>query len=150
MRRTVLLLAGVLLSGVVLGSDAPKEYDDKTEVDSIEGTWRQIEVEFDGNGKKFKPDPECVIGFRSGTFTSNYSDGDTDRGSYRIDNTCKPPHLDWMPFSGLYRGKTLQFICQIDGDTLRIAYRRGVEDKVRRPQGFSDDDIAVKTYKRVK
>ncbi len=30
MRRTILLLAGVLLCVVALGSDSPKEYDDKT------------------------------------------------------------------------------------------------------------------------
>jgi hypothetical protein len=30
MRRTILLLVGVLLSVVTLGSDSPKEYDDKT------------------------------------------------------------------------------------------------------------------------
>ncbi len=38
MRRTILLLAGVLLSAVALGSDSPKEYDDRTEVAGIEGT----------------------------------------------------------------------------------------------------------------
>jgi hypothetical protein len=39
MRRTIVLLAGVLLSVVALGSDSPKEYDDRTEVVDIEGTW---------------------------------------------------------------------------------------------------------------
>jgi hypothetical protein len=31
MRRAIMLLAGVLLSVVVLGSESPKEYDDATE-----------------------------------------------------------------------------------------------------------------------
>ena len=37
MRRTILLLAGVLLSVVALGSDSPKEYDDKKEVLALKG-----------------------------------------------------------------------------------------------------------------
>jgi hypothetical protein len=48
MRRTVILLMGVLLSVMALGSDSPKEYDDKTEVKTLEGSWQQVAVEMDG------------------------------------------------------------------------------------------------------
>jgi hypothetical protein len=67
MRRTILLLAGVLLSAVALGSDSPKEYDDKTEVAGIEGTWQLTEDEF--NGVKMKPCTQLVTSYRSGTYT---------------------------------------------------------------------------------
>ena len=40
MRRTILLLAGVLLSPVALGSDSPKEYDDKMVTVGTERAWR--------------------------------------------------------------------------------------------------------------
>ena len=45
MRRTLLLLVGVLLSGMALGSDSPKEYDDATQIDGLEGTWQAVSVE---------------------------------------------------------------------------------------------------------
>ena len=39
MRRTILLLAGVLLSVAALGSDSPKEYGSDIEMEGVEGTW---------------------------------------------------------------------------------------------------------------
>jgi uncharacterized protein (TIGR03067 family) len=146
MRRTVLVLAGVLLATVALGSDLPKEYDGSTETDGIGRTLRLTDAECNGQKMDFF---ECVLTCRVGTYTANHKDGDTLRGSYRIDTTRKPPHLDWMPSNGVYVGQTRKFICQIDGNTLRIASMASLGD-LRRPQGFNDRDVLVETYKRVK
>jgi uncharacterized protein (TIGR03067 family) len=147
MRRTI-LLAGVLLSVVALGSDSPKGYDDKTEVAGIEGTWRLTELEF--HGRKIDLPVQRVTTLRGETYTVNVSKGEILRGSFHIDPAHKPPHLDWMPTSGTFKGHTVKCIYQIDGDTLRIASNPGVDDKKQYPQGFNDNGAVVETYKRVK
>jgi len=147
MRRTFLLVAGVLLSVAALGLDSPKDYGNKVLVDELEGTWQLTEYEF--NGQKVKPDPLEVVTFRAGAYVSNYSDGDTFRGSYRLDPTHQPPHLNEVPANGPYQGQTVKYIYQLDRDTLRIAFM-AAEDDMRRPQGFNDKGIYVETYKRVK
>ena len=141
MRRFALLFA-VLFVLPVLGSDSPKEYDDKMEYVGIEGTWRQIEIDY--HGKTSNPTSEVSLTVRSGTFVFNLSDGNGLQGNFRIDPTRKPPHLDYMP-NGSLTGQTLMHIYQIDSNTLRIAYL----DIAFRPQEFTQVDI-VETYKRVK
>jgi uncharacterized protein (TIGR03067 family) len=130
----------------LLGSDSPKEYDDKAEIVGIEGTWRFSELEH--NGEKVDLVTRWVTTYRGGTYTTNYGHGDTVRGCYRIDPTRNPPHLDRLPSSGPCKGETNKFIYQIDGDTLRVAGFYLIE--LPRPQGFNDDDISIWTYKRVK
>jgi uncharacterized protein (TIGR03067 family) len=134
MRRTILLLNGVLFTVVALGSDSPKEYDDKTEAVGIEGTWRMV-----GNEKN-------VMTCHSGTWTIK-GDGGLWQGTYRIDTTCMPAHLDRFYANGPLKGKTLKFIYQIDRDMLRIACARNVE---LRPHGFKDDGVDLWTYERVR
>ena len=146
MRRTVCLLAVVLLVVPSLGSDAPRGYDGEAVWDDeLQGTWQWDEF----NGRKVETNLREVLTFRSGTYTSSYSDGDTFRGSYRLDPTRKPPHLDEVPSNGPYRGQTVKYIYQLDRDTLRIAFM-AAEDDMRRPQGFNDKGVYVETYKRVK
>ena len=148
MRRIVWLLAGVLLVMLSLGSDSPRGYSDgATEADELQGTWQWIGDEF--NGRKVETKLREVLTFRNGTYTSHYSDGDTFRGSYRLDPTRKPPHLDEVPSNGPYQGQTVKYIYHLDCDTLRIAFM-AAKDDMRRPQGINDKGVYVETYKRVK
>jgi uncharacterized protein (TIGR03067 family) len=135
MRRTVLLLAGVLLSAVALGSDSPKEYDDRVKADELEGTWRLTDIE--RNGEKRPTGRPCVKTFQSGICTFQWDDGDPKRVRYYIDTTRTPSHLDVDTDRGIYR---------IDGNMLRIAWRKDQQ----RPQGFKDNGVDAYIYKRVK
>jgi uncharacterized protein (TIGR03067 family) len=145
MRRTVLMLAGVLLSVVALGSDSPKEYDNATTLGPLEGTWQLTEIQC--NGHKINLDFQMVVTYRGGTYMLN--DGETFRGRYRVDPNRNLAYLDRIPSCGYSRGQTFKFIYQIEGDTLRIAYTHAPEDTPR-PQGFNDAGVFVDTYKRVK
>jgi uncharacterized protein (TIGR03067 family) len=138
MRRTVCLLAVVLIVPPSLGFDSPKAYDGATvQVDELEGTWRLVAVEF--NGIKMVSD-HLVYAFRSGTITFKVRGAETWRGSYRTDPTRKPSDLDMYATKWIY---------QIDGDMLWMAY---VPFKFRdsRPTGFDDQGISIQTFKRVK
>jgi len=146
MRRMSLLFT-VLIVIPMLGSDSPKEYDDRTETVGIEGTWRLTEYQFSGYQKETYPF-RCVITFRRGAYWSD--NGENGKfypcpGTYRIDSTLKPSHLDLLPSKEPYKGQTLEWIYEIDRDTLRLA---GTFTK--RPQGFTNKRVLVVTYKRVR
>lgn len=144
MRRTIWLLAGVLLCVVALGSDSPKEYDDKVKVNTLEGAWWLTREELNGN-KLNSSEHEMLIYYK-GTFTRDFGDGKTKSGSGRIETTYNPPHLDWILANG-----DIKYIYQIDGDTLRLASKPGrLPGETERPQGFNDKGLYVCTYKRVK
>ena len=146
MRQTILVLAGVLLCVVALGSDSPKEYDDRTEAQDIQGTWELTEIEL--QGEKVKSDSQEMMTFRGESFTANSQSLGIHRGNYRTYLTHKPYHLDLSYTDGDTKGPTLKLIFQIDGEMLRIAETYLPNDK-QRPQGFNGA-VEVWTYKRVK
>src|ERR1700722_12121645 len=114
MRRLSPLLA-VLLVILLLGSDSPKDYDDRTEYVGIEGMWRLTAYEF--GGRKVKLPFQVVLIYRDETFVYKRSDGDTTQGNYRIDPSRNPAPLDLIPSSGNFKGQTHKWIYQINNDT---------------------------------
>ena len=143
MRRIAYIICGMLLTPAGLGADSPGQHDDTMELVGIEGTWRLTRVEV--NGHKVDAPFRIIDIYWRGQFSFIYSDGDKIQGNYRIDITCKPPHLDLVPSNGLRKGQTLGRIYQIDGNTLRVAVRIGDG----RQQGFNEEGIEVWTYKRM-
>lgn len=134
MRRSACVLT--VLAVLALALDSPREYDDRTEVSGLEGTWRMV-----GHG--------IVLTCHGGTWTLDTGGGERWHGSDHIDTTRNPPHLDRYYANGPYQGKTFKFIYQIDGDALRIA-GHPTEATAGRPKGFNDNGFSVWTYKRVK
>ena len=140
-------LLAPLLVLPLLGSDTPKEYGDKTEVIGIEGTWRQVEEEFQGHTKK--PERHWLLTIRGETYTEDDGQGIKVFWRYRVDNTRKTPHLDLLSSSGSVSQKG---IYQVDENRLRIAfYFVELDDKERRrPTTFGGENVIIATYKRVK
>jgi uncharacterized protein (TIGR03067 family) len=147
MRGTACLLA-VLLVLPLLGSDSPKEYDEKTEIAGIEGKWRVTNIE--KNDGTTRLDAGSVWTYWSDTFAMTAGDGETMGGKYRIDLTSNPRHLDWTFTTGGIRGTTIKCIYQIghEGDSLRVAY--STIHGTKRPQGFGEAGLCVFSFKRVK
>ena len=143
-RRTAYVLCALLVVGL-LGSGSPKEYDDKTEFAGIEGTWQLIEYEFEGG--KWNPDARRVVISHSGSFTFKQN-ADSWGGTYRIDLTHNPSHLDEIQLLGNSRSET-KSIFQINVNILRTANMLGPTD-VQRPKRFNDMGVITWTYKRVK
>jgi uncharacterized protein (TIGR03067 family) len=146
MRRTVCLLAAVLLALPSRGSDAPRGYDGAAEIDGIEGTWELTGIQVRAN---VIGSSGLVTTYRGGTFTSHSAGGGTVSGIYHLDPARKPSYLDTRPSSGAARGKNLKFIYEVKGDTLRLAYPSDPDD-FRRPQAFGGEEVTVLVYKRVK
>jgi uncharacterized protein (TIGR03067 family) len=120
-------LSLVLIAGQATGEDA------KSESDKLQGTWIRV---LDGktyivnfNGEKFA----TLFEFAEGTSTS--------AGTFAIDPTRKPKHMDWMFTAGTGRaeklqGKTAQTIYEVDGETFKFLARR----KEGRPEQFPEKE----------
>jgi uncharacterized protein (TIGR03067 family) len=139
-RRIVWPLCAVPLVALVLGSDAPREYDGATvPKDELEGTWRAVAVEIDGSRLRTKLPSELT--FRAGRWWI----GDrnmTGAGSYTAEAGRKPAHLDIVTAAD-----TNKYLYRIDGDTLRMARTKNGDP---RPRTFDDADLVVFIYQRVK
>lgn len=140
MRLTILLVAVATLA-----SDSPKEYDDKAETVCIEGNWRLTQVEISGHKDSSS---DRVLYLRNGTFTMEFDDGDSWKGTYRIDVSRRPFHLNLLPSNGHYQGRTLRNIYEINGDTLTIAFI--LLDRSECPLVLNDHRLRIDTYERVK
>jgi uncharacterized protein (TIGR03067 family) len=142
MRRTVSFLAVLLLVVPLLGSDSPREYDDRTEDAAIEGTWQLLAVEHDGRTVNTFT---WIYTLRGGDYTRTDSDGDRGTGTYHTDANQNPPRFD---FCASKEGKygAIKAIYQCQGDTLKMAWSRG--DAY--PKSFHDNDIWLGTFKRLK
>jgi uncharacterized protein (TIGR03067 family) len=145
MRRTSLLLAGVLLGVVALGSDSPKEYNDATGQGSdLEDSWLIISNKF--NGVEDLPFATSVTTYRGGYFSTRYRPGTETGGTYVVDTGPHPAHLDLVKkFDD--GGRISQCIYRIEGDKLWIGFPQKGDD---RPKNFDQKGIDICFYKRAK
>src|SRR5581483_10163224 len=115
------LLALLALVCFVSGaaSDAPREYDDAIQVDSLEGEWDKIDVLHDGQHLGRSGHTTFLV--RGNTFTWK-GGGEATSGTYTVDTQTKPARTIQMPSSGPGKGGTWRMIYQVEGDRLTIAY----------------------------
>jgi hypothetical protein len=137
MRRTTLLLPALLVLPL-LGSDSPKDYDDRAQEDGIEGVWQLVRTEVGGVARDEQPGQFYT--YRVGKFV--WPAGPTT-GTYSVDSSFQPPRLTENAPIGETRN-----IFQIRGVTLRVAQRKFGEGY---PQGFDDrKNLIVGVFKRVR
>jgi uncharacterized protein (TIGR03067 family) len=147
MCRTVSVLITVLLVVVGLGSDSPRKYDDRTEIDGIEGTWRLVAMETAGGRESQAPRAAIELTtYRRGRFAWPVGGGNVV-GSYWTDTERLPAHLDELPEGGPTKGNMWKNIYEFRGDTLRVAY---LPSGVERPKHFDDKGVIVLVFKREK
>jgi uncharacterized protein (TIGR03067 family) len=142
MRRTICLLACVLLVAPALASDTSERYDGPAESDGIEGTWEIAWAEYDGLKTPRSGREES---FRGGKYT--WKDRtDCVQGVYRIDTSRIPHHLDVTPAKGTPFVASKN-IYRVEGDTLTVGWNP--EDLDKRPADFHDAKY-IATFRRVK
>ena len=147
MRRTVCLLAGMLLVVLSVGSDSPSEYDGTvTPPDDLSGSWKLVAV---GSNTQVAPNVNWfsppVLTFHNGNRVSFFW-CETISGELKADGFQRPGQLD-LSWHENEKGDE-KFIYRRDGDTLHIGYLP--DGNGARPKTFDDDNIRVLTFKRVK
>jgi uncharacterized protein (TIGR03067 family) len=146
MRRRILysLCAGLLVV-IGLGSDSPKQYDDATDGDELQGRWEFVLRVYD-HRQSIAP---AVEGSEVETFLDHRWKRDGGKWSvvYKTDARQRPAHLDTHFTSGDGRRGTMRYIYRRDGDKLQIAFMDNVSV---RPLSFDEPGIFVTTYRRAK
>src|SRR5579872_446904 len=136
MRRTVCLLAALLVLPA-LGSDSPKEYDDRTEGPGIDGEW--VIIGGTRNGRPVEPSAS-VLECRHGEFTWR---GTYFGGHYAFDLYQQPAHLDWTEGRA-----TLKCIFRVEGNTFWMAYF--THENGERPSSFGGKGVEALVFKRIR
>jgi uncharacterized protein (TIGR03067 family) len=145
MHRIVPFLCAVLLVVVGLGSNSPKEYDDATKNEDLQGVWRVV-----GNEEGGKRIPFGGLGIQTiqgNKWVYNLDGRILYEGVFTIDNSRKPAALDETDTAGAAIGRTRKFIYRIEGNTLWMAFNRA--DPLTRPRSFEENGLFVITWKRV-
>jgi uncharacterized protein (TIGR03067 family) len=135
-------LLAVFVAGLVIAADEKPKADDAK--DKLKGTWTIVAMERDGQKA-----PEEAVRDQSLTFDGDKVTfklrGDSKTGTFKLDATQKPPHLDITPDDG--GKKTMKMIYQLDGDTLKLYGAKNEEGE--RPKSF-DAAAMIITLKRDK
>ena len=144
----------VFLATALVAADKPDEAT-KKEKEKLEGTWVAESVTVKGKSNdKLKG---ATFNFAGDKVKMEF-DGKKQEGTYAIDPTKSPKHID-LTFERDGRKDLDRGIYQLDGDTLKLCMRGGsrkvdregkVEEKLPdRPEKF-DPDISLITLKREK
>jgi uncharacterized protein (TIGR03067 family) len=138
------LLAGlVLVATVRAGEDAAKE-----ELKKLNGTWIVVALEKDG--EKQVKELKLQLTLKDGDYTVKIDGKVIDTGTAKVDPTKKPKTVDIVPSQGENKGKAIQGIYEVDGDTFRECL--DVQGKGR-PTAFAtkaDSGQVLIVYKRAK
>jgi uncharacterized protein (TIGR03067 family) len=123
MRRMIVSSLMLILFGVstVLAEGDPK----------LEGKWILTSLLRDGKADESMKD--AIREHKGDKYSLAPKEGKAVDGTIKIDASKSPKTMDMMPSEGRYKGKTLQGIYEIDGDTLKIAF---AEPGKERPTAF--------------
>src|SRR5262249_12064117 len=85
------------------------------------GTWIAIALEKDGKklGEKQVKELKLQLTLKDGDYTVKIDGKVIDTGTAKVDPTNKPKTVDIFPSQGKDKGKTIQGIYEVDGDTFR-------------------------------
>lgn len=120
-----LLIAGMLVTPLAVTAVADDAKDDAIKKDHqlIEGTWRIVGLETDGN----KADGEDlkrlkVVNGADGTWSLRTEGQEISKGTSTIDPTKKPKTIDFTPTEGSGKDNHYVGIYEITGNTRKVCF----------------------------
>jgi uncharacterized protein (TIGR03067 family) len=135
------------LAAVVLAASLAQGGDAKKDREKLQGTWLVKSMRIGG---KDVPPPvkDGKLTFTGDKWTQT-GGGSSEKGTYKLDSTKTPKHIDVVLQLDGKDGLTLPGIYRLEGDTLQIAMpAKGLFSP--RPTSFEDKNAAVLTLKREK
>jgi uncharacterized protein (TIGR03067 family) len=77
-------------------------------------------------------------------------DGQTDRGTVKVDPARSPKHLDVVGKEGRNAGKAIKAIYKLDGDTKTVCYELGDGPRPTAFESKAGSTVLLAEYKRTK
>jgi RNA polymerase sigma-70 factor (ECF subfamily) len=127
---------------------ADREAARKAEVAKLQGTWKIVTMEIDGNKTPDNAVPETRMILKNDTFGMVSLGATLYRGNYKIDVSRTPKTLDIEFTEGPEKGNTALAIYELDGDNWKICLTVGAKE---RPKDFAtkaSSGLALETLRR--
>jgi uncharacterized protein (TIGR03067 family) len=124
-----------------------KKMEKAKELEKLNGTW--LLVETDGRELTKEGPLRTVVRRGGGHFRVKLGQNITLQGSFNIDSTQEPRHIDLIPITGRDRGKTYLGIYILDGDVYKECFAQVGEPRPREFQ-FQPGINRLRVYKRIK
>jgi uncharacterized protein (TIGR03067 family) len=108
----------IVVAGVLLAADKPREAAVKKELKNLQGTWVAVSIE--ENGRRLRPRlvrlANVKLTIAGDRFTFHSPRGNAE-GTVAVDPTRKPKTIDYVATE---KEKNRLGIYQLDGDTLKV------------------------------
>jgi uncharacterized protein (TIGR03067 family) len=147
---TSLGLALLAVAALAIGDDA-KDEAIKKDRKLIEGTWRVVALEMDGN-KSSDEDAKkiTVVNSPDGTWTL-FSDGkEVGKGTNSFDPTKKPKTIDFTQTEGEGKGNSFLGIYELGENTRKLCFAPPGKDRPREFISMPGTDHILVTFERVR
>jgi uncharacterized protein (TIGR03067 family) len=141
MRIAVLLLP---LSGLLLADDGAKD-----ELAKLKGTWQRVSAEVDGKKANPMELEKTFLVVEGDRYTLQTPDG-TRKGTFKLDPSKTPRHIDILSASGPNKGKALLGIYELKGATLRYCVAQPGKDRPTEFTGKAGSGCGLYVSKRMK
>ena len=138
MFKLVRPVGAILLVGVtafLVAADPPKEDAAKKDLESIQGTWKIVMLEADGEQAPAEIVATVKLVFKDDKLTFTPGEPGFTNYTYKLDPTAKPATFDFEHTEGAFKGKVWKGIYAVDGDTLTTCDNGPDPDKAR-PTAF--------------
>jgi uncharacterized protein (TIGR03067 family) len=143
-------LALIAVAAITTADDA-KDEAIKNDRKLIEGTWRVVALEVDGNKS---PDEDArkitVVNGPDGTWTL-FSDGkEVGKGTNSFDPTKKPKTIDFTQTEGEGKGNSFLGIYELGENTRKLCFAPPGKDRPREFISMPGTDQILVTFERVR
>jgi uncharacterized protein (TIGR03067 family) len=120
------LIFGLALVCATLGSDDPKDYDDRaTFSGSLEGTWHGVSGEDNGQTMNAQIQGAKLV-FKNDATAQLFDQGNQPQNiQYRLEPSRRPAQMDLMLIDGAGKGQTIKLIYSLEGNVLKMAITSG-------------------------
>jgi uncharacterized protein (TIGR03067 family) len=153
MKRFLAMVAAI---GIVGGAfdlfavaDAPPDDETKKEYARFEGTWQFVSVEVDGKKVPEEAYKDSRLVLKGNKFVA-MEGKETHRGTFKVDVSKKPRHLDITFTDGPHKGDTLLGIYELKGDIYKVCLSMKQKDRPRQFASQPDSGHILEVLKRQK
>lgn len=135
-------LLPVLVAGLALVAGVPSDDTVKEEMAKFEGTWQLTSRIIEGKPMANDKLADQTISVKGEQYIFHVG-GITAELTFKVDPTKDPKTIDITYTKGTYKGRTLQGIYKIEGDTLTMC--RAIEPDEKRPTDFTAKEGSGRT-----
>jgi uncharacterized protein (TIGR03067 family) len=138
---------GPLANGLVAFRRFPSARDlaAKKEAEKLQGTWTRVSVA--NKATRIGASAGDTITYSGDTFTQKVNGTVIQAGTFKIDPTANPKHLDYFVTQGKHKGIHYRSIYKIEGNLLHVCTDDGT---TKRPKEFSGEAGFYRVVRRQK